>query len=582
MSIGGFFKKAGSQLSKTSKDLQGGHVLDATKDAYQGSIGGQISSGIASNNDSIAGRLAKGDLQGAIAGTKSHKGDKADALAAQAAAQNDTQYAKNQGYSGQISANDASYLGSMNKNINRYQTDVDTLRGETEASQKDARNTYSNDIQPRMKDLMEKGQTNADQAMSLKDAMDPNNKVASGTRALYGAQGDKTRSDYNAEAANTRDEYNKQGAGIQKQYETQAQGEGKQGLADAGVLGALGMQNMAGQLGNVPMSGGQLQALMGANQAQTGAAYSKNLQRQQSLRDQGLSGNISEQNLGLNNATQQRDTGLGRSSDLQAQGLAQGFARSDVAYNQGQNAVKDYGQSVQNYEGASDRQLARDTDFRNQRNGYSGQTYGLAQQMNDANRGVANGGVMRDMAIDNTHAGGQMANIASQIQGINGQQASDAAMKTGALQAGGTVAGAYFGGPAGAAAGNQAGQQIGNANAPTPTAVPHAGNYNSAYQYGDQGPQGGGLAGPDAGGGAANGLSLTGGTRGMPVQGGQPQFRNPYQAQNPAMQQRPDAGPAGGRFMTGQAGGYGVNGAQDPRTAANRQALANFQRRQGR
>ncbi len=370
----------------------------------------------------VAGDLVRGDVAGAAADTKSHKADKAKTLAEQMQNKENDQYGQNQAYAKTLADQDQSYLGTMQGNVGKYQTDLDTLRGEAEASQKDARNTYSNDIQPRLKGLMEQNQQNAAGAMSLQDASDPNNKVATATRGLY---------------------------------ETQAKNEGRSGLADAATLQALGAQNFGTQLGGAgPMTGGQLSALMGQNASQSSAAYGKSLQRQHDLRDQGLS---------------------------------QGFARSDLAYDRGQNAMNQYGQSVGNYEGAADRQLGRDTNFRNQRGGYAGQTYGLQQQMNDATRGANQAGTQRDMSIYNQHMGGQQANIAGQIGQLNAQQAQQAQMVTGGLQAAGTVAGAYFGGPGGAAAGGQVGQQIGQQNAPQANPIPQYGNYGSA-SAGNQNP----------------------------------------------------------------------------------------------
>ncbi len=405
----------------------------------------------------FVGDLARSDFAGAMDSAKSHKGDKAKNLAAQMESKENEQYGKNQEYAKTLAGQDQSYLDSMKGNVGKYQTDLDTLRGEAETSQKDASATYSNQIQPRMKGLMEQAQTNSQSAMSLNDAMDPNNKVAKSTRDLY---------------------------------EQQAQNEGRSGLADAGVLSALGAQNMASQLGGAgPMTGGQMAALMGQNQAQSGAAYARTLQRGQQLRDTGLN---------------------------------KGFERSDIAYGQGLDAQDRYRRSVGDYEGASDRQLGRDTSFRGERGGYSGQTYGLQQQMNDATRGAANAGTQRDMTLYNTHMGGQQANLGSQIAGINAEQAADAAQKTAAMQTVGTVAGSYFGGPAGGAAGGAAGKAAGQAAAPDANAIPQYGNYgaqnysqpsnfveqgsqNPAPQYGYGGPSA--MAGESSTG--AQGLGLT-------------------------------------------------------------------------
>ncbi len=469
--------------------------------------------------DTVFGKVIQGDLIGAAQATKSHKADKAAELARQMEDTENKQYEANKGSIAKLDQADTDYLGSMSGNVNRYQTDLTKVRKEIEQSQKDATSTYTNQTQPRLKDLMEKAKTNSNSAMSLKDAMDPNNPVATQTRALYAKQGQDERDQYNTEAGNTRLAYNTHGADIQSQYENQAQNEGKKGLADVGVLGALGMQNMAGQLGNVPMTGGQLQAMMGANQAQAGAAYAQTQRRLQSLRDQGIQGNIAQQNLGLDSATKQRELGLGRQADLGEQGLQQGFNRTDTAYNQGRQAKQDYGASIADYESASDRQLGRDQNFRGERGDISNKTYGLQQQMNDSTRGASQAKTQRTMANDNTHIGGKQANLGSQIQGISAQQAADAAMKTGALQTAGTAAGAYFGGPAGAAAGGQAGQQIGQANAPTPYTVPQYGNYNQGQQMWPPAPN---YSGSSAGSQGAQGLGLTSGFQ-----------LNPYAYQQP-------------------------------------------------
>ncbi len=404
----------------------------------------------------VVGDLARSDFAGAMGSSESHKGEKAKSLAEQMQEKEEEQYAKNQEYAKTLAGQDQSYLDTMKGSVGKYQTDLDTLRGEAETSQKDASATYSNQIQPRMKSLMEQAQTNSDSAMSLNDAMDPNNKVAKGVRDMY---------------------------------EQQAQNEGRRGLADAGVLSAMGSQNMASQLGGVPMTGGQLAALMGQNQAQSAASYAKTQQRGQQLRDTGLN---------------------------------KGFERSDIAYGQGLDAQDRYRRSVGDYEGASDRQLGRDTSFRGERGGYSGQTYGLQQQMNDATRGAANAGTQRDMTLYNTHMGGKQANLGAQIQAINAQQAAEAAQTTSLLQTGGTIAGGVYGGPVGAKAGGEAGKAAGQAATPEANAIPQYGNYgaqnysqpsnlveqgsqNPAPQYGYGGPSD--MAGESSTG--AQGLGLT-------------------------------------------------------------------------
>lgn len=430
---------------------------------------------------------------------KKHK----DTRAAQQIHQNaEDQYQQNKAYVDQLKNSDADYQKSMKGNAQKYQTDLDNLKYETQVAQRDTSKTYSNDIQPRLKDLMERSQKNSAGAMSLQDAMDPNNKVAQSTRDLYNKQAGDQRGEYNAEGQNLRDLYNKQGSNVQGLYETQAQGEGKKGLADVGVLSALGMQNMAGQLGGVPMTGGQMAALMGQNQAQSGAAYGQTQRRLQALRDQGLQGNLALQNQGLGLQADTRLTGLGRASDLQNRGLEQGFNRTDTAYNQGLDATDRYGKSIGNYEGAMDRQLGRDASFRGERGGIGERMYGLNSQMSDVDRGVASGDIQRRMANYNTYMGGNQATLAGGIQANNAAEAQNAKMIQGGMQTAGTVVGAVYGGPAGAAAGGAAGNAAGGAatQGMGQEQVPSYGNYGGGYysqpnNYVEQGSQNQGASG---------------------------------------------------------------------------------------
>lgn len=395
-----------------AKQLASGNVSGAAKAGEGATVGGSIPQTLGDAGKytgTLGSKISSGwkNTQG-----KKHDSHSAENDAAQMQANEDTQYAQNQDYSKQIGANDQAYLGTMQGNVNKYQGDLDILSNEAELSRKDSQKTYSNDIQPRMKDLMETAQNNASSAMSLKDSMDPNNSVATSTRKLYSDQ---------------------------------AQNEGKAGLAGAATLQALGAQNFGTQLGGAgPMTGGQMAALMGQNQAASSAAYGNTQKRMQ---------------------------------DLQDQGLTQGFARSDLAYNNGQKAQQAYGQSVNNYQNSDAQNQQQQTGYRNEIGGYSGQGYGLQQQMADTTRGVNDAGVQRDMAIYNTHMGGNQANIASQIQGINAQQAQQAGYITSGAQTAGTVFGSIYGGPAGGVAGGAAGKAAGNAAAPDPYNTPSYGNY---------------------------------------------------------------------------------------------------------
>ncbi len=317
----------------------------------------------------VAGDFARGDPYGVSQDSKSHSAERKAADEAAAEAQRQTAYGRGQGYNAEMDAQGQKYLDQMDQ------------------SHTDASKTYTNTIQPNLKNLMERANADTSHAMTLQQAMDPNNAVATQTRQLY---------------------------------ETQAQNEGRQGLADTGVLQAMGMQSMGSQLnGAGPMTGGQLAALMGQNQAQSGAAYAQTQRRMQGLRDQGLN---------------------------------MGFQRSDQAYNQGLDAQQRLGNTTAQYGNAYNQQRASDES-----------NYGLHNAM-------SNQKTLRNQALDAWKYGGDTAAINAQIAGENAKQAQQAQMATGALSTAGTVAGAYFGGPAGAAAGGKAGQAVGNAADESPSA----------------------------------------------------------------------------------------------------------------
>lgn len=239
----------------------------------------------------------------------------------------------------------------MSNDYTQLLSDKQEMRNALEEQHKNSAATYSNDIQPRMKDMMERSQKNSASAMSLEDYMNPNNKVAQQTRQLY---------------------------------ENQAQGENRQGLANAGILSAMGMQNMAGQLGGMPMTGGQLQALMGANQAQSGTAYANTQRRVQNLRDQGLD---------------------------------RGFQQSDKAYAAGLDAQDRYRRSVGDYEGAFDRNQGREAAYRKEfgdrsqstldaKNQWGNDVFNLDSGMSDLSHKLATGGLTREEARNNRYYGG--------------------------------------------------------------------------------------------------------------------------------------------------------------------------------
>ncbi len=118
-------------------------------------------------------------------------------------------------------------IGGLSKPFDDYDKGIAGMMQASENQANDARKTYNGSIEPMMRSNMEAANRNAQSSMTLADAMDPNNALASG---------------------------------IRQQYDSQAQGQMAQGQASSGVLQALGglQLGMASQQG--PMTGSQQQA----------------------------------------------------------------------------------------------------------------------------------------------------------------------------------------------------------------------------------------------------------------------------------------------------------------------------------
>jgi len=327
-------------------------------------------------------------------------------------ASQETQKVQTKGIMGEQDKAANDYYGRMKDSTDKYVSAYDSATGtylddkektkrayQTQASDSSA--AYSNQVLPRLTSIMDQRKGNADAAMSLKDAQDPNNKVASATRDMYN---------------------------------TQAQGIQNQGLADYGVLAALGSQATGHTIGGYGgmLTGGQMQSMQNANMGQASGAFGR-----------------AQQN----------------ANDLKLKGIDAGTAQSNWAYGQGQQAIGDYSGSVRDYEGAN-----------NRKNDIQKMYTGLESDIDTDAYGVRLGqsGVQRDAASG--LAGLQNANSTASLnrqQGfVNGVSSTDqatayahaqaaAAAQAAKLGALGTIAGgvvgAYAGGPAGAAVGAKAG-----------------------------------------------------------------------------------------------------------------------------
>lgn len=319
------------------------------------------------------------------------------------------------------------YKSNMGNAYDRFDRRSNALMSEAESQAKDARETYTNTIQPNLKNIMEDARTQAGQAMSLQDAGDPNNAVHRAVRGMY---------------------------------DEQAQQEGKRGLADAGVLAGLGAQAFGQQLGAAggPMTGSQMQLLASVNQGQSAQAFANTQRRMAALRDQGI---------------------------------AQGFVESDRQYQRGQQAKDRYSDSVHDIEGASLRESDRGRLSRSERDGFSRQladsNMGRNSMLYGADMGMAG---MRHEAAMNSSARelGALNQRYGNQQGMLGNDAArnyaDYTGKIGAITniaaTGANYAGNAFGGPGAGAAASQGVQGIGAFAAPPSQQV----NLNQQSLYG--------------------------------------------------------------------------------------------------
>jgi hypothetical protein len=170
---------------------------------------------------------------------------------------------------------DSAYAKDFNKDATKYLIGskiitgeylgkIGQLSNEATAQSKDAKATYTNTIQPEYKNAMSLAKTNAEQAMTLDEAGDPNNPIMKSIRELYDQQGKAAQ---------------------------------KQGLQDYGVLSALGAQAAQGQFGAAgPMTSGQMGQIYAQNQGQAGDAYARAQQRMYDLQQQGLDKGFDQSN----------------------------------------------------------------------------------------------------------------------------------------------------------------------------------------------------------------------------------------------------------------------------------------------
>ena len=232
------------------------------------------------------------------------------------------------------------YREARNPVYEKYQGQLKGLSDAAASQASDATQTYKNNIQPRLQDIMSQAQTESGGAMSLKDAGDPNNSVNQAWRGMY---------------------------------EKQAQGVGKQALADVGVMNSLGSQATANQLGGMGGAIGtnQMLALQGQNMGQSGQAYARAQQQMQGLREQGL------------------ETGRQESSNQ---------------YNRGQAAKDRYTGSVRDYAGADADFQDRMSGYRGEQAGYGERGFGAGKELVQDDYGIDQDRVGLEAGLSRTAA----------------------------------------------------------------------------------------------------------------------------------------------------------------------------------
>ena len=215
------------------------------------------------------------------------------------------------------------YLKNNSSNEDKYQTDLNSLMDQSRQQTADTTKVYNQTILPNAMSALDRASTEAKSAMTLQQAQDPNNPVAAGFRQFY---------------------------------EDQAQGEGRRGRADTGILQAMGAQALNSQISSgVPMTGGQMQALMGQNMSQAGQAYANVQRRMQNLRDQGLQ---------------------------------EGWNQTDMAYQRGERAQDRWRQSTSDLQNVQGTNIQQQGWLRGEQGGYSGSILGSRNRVNDANTNV--------------------------------------------------------------------------------------------------------------------------------------------------------------------------------------------------
>lgn len=366
----GWLKKKAEQAANTAGGAVvgstiGGAAMGPAGQVAGGYLGGQKGAGGIGENIDRNNPYVQGPRQANQA--KAEADAKARELYQQTIPLNDLLNQADTGYGKEFEKSKNSYLSSAKGLVNEYTGKINQLSNQAKSQATDATKTYTNDILPGFKDAMGMARSNANQAMSLSEAGDPNNSIQKAVRKLYDQQGQQVR---------------------------------QQGQQDFGVLSALGAQAAQGQIGAAggPLTAGVQGQIYGANQQQAGDAYARAQQRV---------------------------------FDLQQQGLDRGFDQSNQQYQFGQDAQDRYAQRTKDLQSAGDAYYGQQGKFRDEQSGYAGDNLGVRAGLNTdiLNLDTTGSGIRRDNAYAGTGRQQQALNAlyGTQQQAITNQQQANTA-----------------------------------------------------------------------------------------------------------------------------------------------------------
>jgi hypothetical protein len=276
-------------------------------------------------------------------------------------------------------------VNNMKGITDTYVNKANALDQQAQQQATDAQTTYTNTIKPNLmnnlSDAQNFQQTVSSQAMSLADAMDANNKVATQQRQLYGDLADQMTGRFQTMSDEERADLEALMQRGVSGFGGEIEGTRKRGLADAGVLAALGAQatNLLGGGAN-PMTGSQMAALQAQQGAQSSEAYAAAQRRMQGLEDQRRAYQLSSLATMGDRASDLRRGSLAQEGALRSRGIEAGREESGAMYDRGYRATTEAMDrtsrrlaDLMGGESSQNELLAR---LRGERSGYAQDTFG--------------------------------------------------------------------------------------------------------------------------------------------------------------------------------------------------------------